>query len=115
MTRVPNLRKWFIRSFTVLLVLAVYGETAVGNQNIIKVAEATECEGETFVFHEITETRRELSNPKRHRERCQDEIDSEHAQPDFSRYGRFWFVKEHFRIRRDSGPSCPPRAPSVFS
>ena len=114
MTEAPKLRRWFIRSFTLLLVLAAYGSTAVGNQNLIKVAEATESEGETFVFHEIAETRRE-SSPKRHRERRHGEIDAEHAQPDFRRHGRLWFVNEHFRPREDSGPACPPRAPPVLS
>ena len=115
MTKVPNLRKWFIRSFLLVLVLAAYGGAAVGNRNVIKVAEETQTEGETFVFHEIAETRRESSNPKRHRERRHGEIDKDHAQPDFRRHGRLWFVDEHFKLRRDFGPSCPPRAPPVLS
>jgi len=113
--RVPSLRKWLIRSFMLLLVLAAYGGAAVGNRNLIKVAEATESEGESFVFHEITETRRESSRPKRHREHRHREIDRDHAQPDFRRHGRLWFVNEHFKLREDFGPSCPPRAPPVLS
>lgn len=115
MTRVPNLRKWFIRTFMLFLVLAAYGGTAVGNRNVIKVAEATESEGETFVFHEISETRRESSSERRHRERRHGEIDKDHAQPDFRRHGRLWFVNEHFKVREAIGPSSPPRAPPVLS
>lgn len=111
MTRVPNLRKWFIRSFMLFLVLAACGGTAVGNRNLIKVAEATESEGETFVFHEINATRRESSNPKRHRERRHGEIDRHHAQPDFRRHGRLWFVNEHFTFGEAFGPPPPSRAP----
>ena len=115
MTRVPNLRKWFIRSFMLLLVLAAYGGTAVGNRNLIKVAEATESEGETFVFHEINATRRESSNPKRHRERRHGEIDRDHAQPDFRRHGRLWFVNEQFAFREAFGTPPPSRAPPALS
>ena len=111
MTRVPNLRKWFIRSFMLFLVLAAYGGTAVGNRNLIKVAEATESEGETFVFHEINATRRESSNPKRHRERRHGEIDRDHARPDFRRHGRLWFVNEQFTFGEAFGPPPPSRAP----
>jgi len=113
--RVPNLRKWCIRSFMLLLVLAAYAGTAVGNRNLIKVAEATESEGETLVFHEINEARRESSNPKRHRERRHGEIGEHRAQPDFRRHGRLWFVNEHFKLRKAFGPSCPPRAPPALS
>ena len=115
MKKGPNSKKWVIRSFMLLLVLAAYGGTAVGNRNVIKVVEATESEGETFVFHEINETRRQSSSPKRHRERRHGEIDSDHAQPDFRRHGRFWFVNEHFKVSEGFGPSSPPRAPPVLS
>lgn len=114
-TRVPNLRKWFIRSFMLFLVLGAYGGTAVGNRILIKVAEATQSEAESFVFHETTEPRRESFSPNRHRERHRSEIDRDHAHPDFRRHGRLWFVNEDFSVRENSGPSCPPRAPPVLS
>ena len=110
-----ELRKWFIRAFMLLLVFAAYGGTAVGNRNLIKVAEATESEGETFVFHEISETRRQSSSPKRHRERRRGEIDRDHAQPDFRRRGRLWFVNEHFQLHEAFGPPPPSRAPPALS
>ena len=94
-----------------LLVLAAYGGTAVGNRNLIKVAEATESEAETFVFHEISETRRQSSSPKRHRERRHGEIDRDHARPDFRRHGRLWFVNEQFTFGEALGPPPPSRAP----
>ena len=112
--KLPNPRKWLIRSFMLLLVLAAYAGTAVGNRNVIKVAEASESEGETFVFHEIQETRRESSAPRRHREQRR-EIDKDHARPDFRRHGRLWFVDEHFKIRDPFAPPSPPRAPPVLS
>ncbi|HEX2524122.1 MAG TPA: hypothetical protein VHP35_18590, partial [Terriglobia bacterium] len=114
-TRTPNLRKWILRFFMLLLVLAAYGGTAVGNRNLIKVAEATESEGETFVYHEIAETRRESSTPKRRRERRHSEIDEHHAQPDFRSHGRLWFVNERFKISEAFEPPSPPRAPPVLS
>ena len=114
-TKGSNSKKWVIRSFMLLLVLAAYGGTAVGNRNVIKVAEATESEGETFVLHEINETRRESTGARRHREHRHGEIDRYHAQPDFRRHGRLWFVNEHFKVREAFGPSTPPRAPPVLS
>jgi hypothetical protein len=114
-TRVPNIRKWLIRSFMFLLILAAYGGTAVGNRNLIKVAEATESEGESFVYNELTETRREFSNTKRHRERRHSEREEHRARPDFRRHGRLWFVSERFAPRQAFGPPRPPRAPPVFS
>jgi hypothetical protein len=114
-TKGSNSKKWVIRSFMLLLVLAAYGGTAVGNRNVIKVAEATESEGETFVLHEINETRRESTGARRHREHRHGEIDRYHAQPDFRRHGRLWFVNEHFKVREAFGPSSPPRAPPVLS
>ena len=115
MTRVPNLRKWFIRSFMLFLVLAAYGGTAVGTRNLIKVAEATEPKDETFVVHEIYETRRGSSNPKRYRERRHVEINRDHAQPAFRRHWRLWFVNEQFKLLEAFDPACSPRAPPVFS
>ena len=115
MTRVPNSRKWFIRSFMLLLVLAAYGGTAVGTRNLIRVVEATESGDETFVVHEINETRRGSSNPKRYRERRHGEINRDHAQPDFHRHWRLWFVDEQFRLLDAFDPACSPRAPPVFS
>ncbi|MCI0622580.1 MAG: hypothetical protein L0387_13120 [Acidobacteria bacterium] len=112
--RVPNLRKWFIRSFMLLLVLVAYGGTAVGNRNLIKVAEATESESGTFVFHEINATRRESSNPKRHRERRHGEADEHQSQPDFRRHGRLWFVDERFQLHEAFGPPPPSRAPPAI-
>jgi len=109
--KLPNIRKWLVRSFMLLMVLAAYGGEAVGNRNVVKVAEATECEGEIFVFHEVLEARREPSNPKQHRERRHGEIDRDHAQPDFRSHGRLWFVDEHFKLQEAYGPSSPPRAP----
>jgi len=106
-TRVPSLRKWFIRAFMLLLVLAAYGGTAV-------VAEATGSECETFVFHEISETRRQSASPKRHRERRR-EIDRDHVQPDFRNHGRLWFVDEHFQLHEAFGPPPPSRAPPPLS
>jgi hypothetical protein len=114
-TRFPNLRKWFIRSFMFLLMLAAYGVTAVGNRNLIKVAETTESEGETFVFHEISETRRQSFSSKRHRERRRGEIDRDQPRPDFRRHGRLWFVDEHFQRHEAFGPPPPSRAPPALS
>jgi hypothetical protein len=114
-TRVPNIKKWFTRSFMLLLILAAYGGTAVGNRNLIKVAEATESEGESFVYHELTETRRESSNLKRRRERRHGETDEHHSQPDFRSHGRLWFVNEQFAFRETFGPPPPSRAPPIFS
>jgi hypothetical protein len=113
--RIPDLRKWVLRFSMLVLVLAAYGGTAVGNRNLIRVAEATESEGETFVYHEIAETRRESSAPKRRRERRHGEIDEHHAQPDFRCHGRLWFINEHFKVREAFGRSSPPRAPPVLS
>ena len=115
MTRVPNIRKWVTRSFMLLLILAAYGGAAVGNRNLIKVAEATESESESFVYNELTETRREFSNTKRHRERRHSEREEHQAQPDFRRHGRLWFVNEHFTLRESLGPPRPSRAPPIFS
>src|SRR5262245_26018684 len=113
--KVPNLRKWIIRSFMFLLILAAYGGTAVGNRNLIKVAEATESEGESFVYNELSEPRREPSNPKRPRERRHREADEHQSQPDFRRHGRLWFVNEHFRLCETFGPPSPSRAPPHLS
>jgi hypothetical protein len=114
-TRVPILRRWLSRSIMLLLILAAYGGTAVGSRNVIKVAEATESEGETSVFHEATEPRRESSQTKRRRERRHGEIDEHHSQPDFRRHGRLWFVDEHFQLHEAFGPPPPSRAPPAFS
>jgi hypothetical protein len=114
-TRVPNIRKWLIRSFMLLLILAAYGGTAVGNRNLIKVAEATESEGESFVCHELTATRREPSSPKRRRERRNTELAEHRPRPDFRRHGQLWFVSERFAPRQAFSPPRPPRAPPVFS
>ena len=70
MTRVWNLTKLLIRLFTLLLVLASYGGTAVGNWNPLRVAVATEGERD----HEATETRRESTRTKRCLERRRSEI-----------------------------------------
>jgi hypothetical protein len=113
-TRVPNIRKWFTRSFMLLLILAAYGGTAVGNGNLIKVVEATESEGESFVYNELTETRRE-SHPKRGRERRHREADEHQSQPDFRRHGRLWFVNEHFILHECFGLPRPSRAPPILS
>ena len=115
MTRLPNLTKWLLRSFMLLLVLAAYGGTAVGTRNLIKVAEATESKDETFVVHEINEIRRGSSNPKRYRERRHCEIDQDHAQPDFRRNWQLWFVNEQFGLLEAFDRACSPRAPPVFS
>ena len=113
--RVPNSRKWFIRSFILLLVLAAYGGAAVGTRTLIRVAEATESEDETFVVHEINETRRGSSNPKRYRERRHSEVNRHHAQPDSSRHWRLWFGTEQSRLFDAFNPDRSPRAPPVFS
>jgi len=113
--KVSDLKKWFLRSFMLLLVLAAYGGTAFGNRNLIKLAEAARSEGETFVFHEISETRRESANPKRQREHRHGEIRRKHTQPDVRFHGWFWFVNNHFEVRKDSGPPSPPRAPPTLS
>lgn len=113
--RVPTVKKWIARSFMLLLVLAAYTGTAVGNRNLVKVAEATESEAEMFVFHEATETRRESSQTKRRRERRNSEIGEHEAQPDFRRHGRLWFVNEQFAFREGFGPPPPSRAPPALS
>jgi hypothetical protein len=113
--RVPNSRKWFIRSFMLLSVLAAYGGTAVGTRNLIRVAEETESGDETFVVHEINETRRGSSNPKQYRERRHGETNRGHAQPDFRCHWRLRFVNEQFRLLEAFDPACSPRAPPVFS
>ena len=115
-TRVPSLRKWLIRSFMLLLVLAAYGGTAVGNRNLIKVAEATESEGETFVFHEITETRRQSSSPKRHRERRHGEIDGTTLSLIFAATGGFGLSTNNFSFTKllvhPLPPGLPPLSPN---
>jgi hypothetical protein len=114
-TRVPTLKKWLTRSFMLLLVLAAYGSAAVGSRNLVKVAEATEFEGETFVFHEASETRRQSSHTKRRREQRNSEIGEHKAQPDFRRHGRLWFVNEQSTFREAFGPPPPSRAPPALS
>ena len=113
--KVPNSRKWFIRSFILLLVLAAYGGTAVGTQNLIRATEATESGDETFVVHEINDTRRRSSNPKRYRERRHGEINQRRTQRDSSRHWQLWFVNEQFRLLDAFDTACSPRAPPVFS
>ena len=111
MTRVWNLAKLLIRVFTLLLVLAACGGTAVGNWNPLRVAEATEGEPD----HEATETRRESSRTKRCLERWHSEIDEHRSQPVFSRHGRPWIVEEPFALSESLGPPLPPRAPPALA
>jgi hypothetical protein len=98
-----------------LLVVAAYGSAAVGSRNLVKAFEATESEGETFVFQEATETRRQSSHTTRRRERRNCEIGKHEAQPDFRRHGRLWFVSKQFTFREAFGPPSPPRAPPALS
>jgi len=97
------------------LVLAAYGSTAVGNRNLINVAEESQSEGEAFIFHVATETQRQTARAKRRRERRHKENDERQARPNFRGHGRLSFVNEQFAFREFFGPPLPSRAPPAFS
>ena len=109
-----TLRKWFVRSFMLLLVLTAYGGTAVGGR-IIEAAEATESECESLVHQELANARQASDIPSRHRECRHGEIRRDRSQSGFRCRARLEFANKHFKFHEGSSPSAPPRAPPVLS
>ena len=109
-----TLRKWFVRSFMLLLVLAAYGGSTVGGR-IIEAAEATESECESVVHQELANARQASDIQSRHRECRHGEIRRDSSQSRVRCRARLGFAKTDFKLHEGSSPSSPPRAPPVLS